>query len=184
MSVHVVSLLWAIDSFLLTSADMLIMWHLQIRMDLHSFGTDAIIVNDPASGQVTAITPSNGSCSAFSGGRANSWLTQDDNSTLISTAELLRFTKDSNIQYLPGLADVRSVCQQRRHIFEALFSPAIETVKLKLPAEVLNVKLQEQSCMASLWNSRPSRTLPRNALRADAETRPLCQIRTARQRFP
>lgn len=79
----------------------------QIRLDLHSFGTERIITTDATTGTTTIIIPSNGSCQARNFGRGLNWLTQSDNTTLISTAELLHFTQANNVTYLPGFQTVR-----------------------------------------------------------------------------
>ena len=80
---------------------------LQLRMDLHSFGTDRILITDATSGQTTIIVPQNGSCQARNFGRGLNWITSDDNTTLLSTAEVLHFTKANNVTYLPGFQTVR-----------------------------------------------------------------------------
>ena len=80
---------------------------LQIRLDVHSYGTDRIIVTDPSSGQTTIVTPSNGTCQSRNFGRGINWITEEDNSTLLSTAEMLHFTKANNVTYLPGFQSVR-----------------------------------------------------------------------------
>ena len=82
----------------------------QLRLDLHSYATDRILLSDPNNGQTTIIVPSNGSCQGRSfGGRGTNWITADDNTTLLSTAEMLRFTQADEVEYQPGFVSVRHV---------------------------------------------------------------------------
>jgi len=81
----------------------------KIRLDVHSFGTDRIIVTDASSGSTTIITPSNGSCQARNFGRGLNWITQEDNTTLLTTAQMLHFLPQNNITYVPGFVSVRGI---------------------------------------------------------------------------